>query len=129
MKSAGVPGYFKNYSLRVTAATQLYDAQVNEATIMEQTSHHSKDGVQAYKRASEKFKELSSNYNVLNQCEKKPKVEGSLKPHLATTEPENMKPVLCQPGPTPKEDHVSSAISGMNFGNAINFTINFNFQQ
>ena len=127
MKSAGVPGYFTNHSLRVTAATRLYDAQVDEATIMERTGHRSTDGVRAYKRASEKLKELSSN--VLNQCEKKPKVEDSLKPHLATTEPENMKPVLCQPGPTPKEDHVSSAISGMNFGNATNFTINFNFGQ
>ena len=112
-KSAGVPGYFTNHSLRVTAATWLYDAQVDEATIMERTSHRSTDGVRAYKRASEKLKELSSN--VPNQCEKKPKVEDSLKPHLATTEPENMKPVLCQPGPTPNEDH---AISGLNFGNA-----------
>ena len=53
--------------------------------------------------ASEKLKEQSSNVlnqcekkpkelssNVLNQCEKKAKVEDSLKPHLATTEPENM---------------------------------------
>ena len=127
MKSAGVLGYFTNHSLRVTAATRVYDAQVDEATIMERTGHRSTDGVRAYKRASEKLKELSSN--VLNQCEKKPKVEDSLKPHLATTEPENMKPVLCQPGPTPKEDHVSSAISGMNFGNATNFIINFNFGQ
>ena len=86
-----------------------------------------KSGIHIRPSASEKLKELSSN--VLNQCERKPKVEDSLKPHLATTEPENMKPVLCQPGPTPKEDHVSSAISGMNFGNATNFTINFNFAQ
>ena len=33
------------------------------------------DGVQAYKRASEKLMELSSN--VLNQCEKKPRVLGN----------------------------------------------------
>ena len=43
-------------------------------------------GVQAYKRASEELKELSSN--VLNQCEKKPKVEDSLKPHVVPIEPE-----------------------------------------
>ena len=35
------------------------------------------DGVQAYKRASEKLMELSSN--VLNQCEKKPRVLGNKK--------------------------------------------------
>ena len=39
----------------------LHDAQVDEATIMEQTSHRSTDGVRAYKRASEKLKELSAN--------------------------------------------------------------------
>lgn len=66
---------------------------------------------------------------MLNQCEKKPKVEDSFKPHVVPIEPENMKSVLCQPGPIPKQDHVSSAISGMNFGNATNFTINFNFGQ
>ena len=60
MKSAGVPGYFTNHSLQVTAATRLYDAQVDEATIMERTGHHSTGGVRAYKRASENPKELSS---------------------------------------------------------------------
>ena len=34
MKSASIPGYFTNHSLRVTAATRLYDAQVDEATII-----------------------------------------------------------------------------------------------
>ena len=108
MKSAGVPGYFTNHSLRVTAVTRLYDAQVDEAITMEQTGDCSTDGVRAYQRASEKLKELSSN--VLNQCEKKPNVEDSLKPDVAPIEPENMKPVLCQPGSTPKEDHVSSEL-------------------
>ena len=73
MKTADIPGYFTNHSLRVTATTRLYDAQVDKATIMEQGGHRSTDGVRAYKRSSEKLKELSSN--VLNRCEKKARSE------------------------------------------------------
>ena len=40
---------------------------------MERTGHRSTDGVRAYKRSSEKLKELSSN--VLNRCEKKARSE------------------------------------------------------
>ena len=36
MKTAGIPGYFTNHSLRATTTTCLYDTQVDEATIMEQ---------------------------------------------------------------------------------------------
>ena len=54
MKTADIPGYFTNHSLRATATTRLYDAQIDEATIMEQTGHRSTDGVRAYKRSSEK---------------------------------------------------------------------------
>ena len=68
MKSAKIEGYFTNHSLRATAATRLYDAEVNEATIMDRTGHRSTTGVRAYKRESDKLKELSSN--VLNQCKK-----------------------------------------------------------
>ena len=60
MKSAGIEGYFTNHSLRVTAATRMYDAQLDEATIMSRTGHRSVDGVRAYKRTSEKLREHSS---------------------------------------------------------------------
>ena len=66
MKSASIPGYFTNHSLRATATTRLYDAQVDEATIMERTGHRSVKGVRAYKRSIDKLRELSSS--VLN-CE------------------------------------------------------------
>ena len=61
MKTASIPGYFTNYSLRITAATRLYDVQVDEATIMERTGHRSVEGIRTYKRTSDKLKELSSN--------------------------------------------------------------------
>ena len=38
MRDAGIPGYFTNHSLRVTAATRLYDARVDESTIMQRTA-------------------------------------------------------------------------------------------
>ena len=34
MKNAGIPEYFTNHSLHATSTTRLYDAQVDEATIM-----------------------------------------------------------------------------------------------
>ena len=49
MKTADIPGYFTNHSLRATATTRLYDAQVDEATVMERTGHRSTDGVRACK--------------------------------------------------------------------------------
>ena len=72
MKSASIPGYFTNHSLRVTAATQLYDPQVDEATIMERTGHRSVEGIRIYKRTSDKLKELPSN--ILNHDNQKAKV-------------------------------------------------------
>ena len=73
MRSAGIPGYFTNHSLRVTAATRLYDARVDEDTIMQRTGHRSSQGVRMYKRETEKLKELSSN--VLNQVQDHKKVK------------------------------------------------------
>ena len=39
MRSAGIPGLITNHSLRVTAATRLYVARVDEDTIMQRTGH------------------------------------------------------------------------------------------
>ena len=64
MREAGIEGYFTNHSLRATATTRLYDAQVDEASIMERTGHRSVNGVRTYKR-SEKLCELT--LAVLNQ--------------------------------------------------------------
>ena len=64
MREAGIEGYFTNHSLRAAATTRLYDAQVDEASIMERTGHRSVNGVHTYKR-SEKLCELTSA--VLNQ--------------------------------------------------------------
>ena len=89
-----------SHSLRVTAATQLvmpkWMRQLlwNEPVIVPQMEfEHIKEQVRSSRKLS---------LNVLNQC-KKPKVENSLQLHVAPVEPENMKPVLSQPGSTPKK--------------------------
>ena len=73
MKSARIPGYFINHSLHVTAATRLYDARVDEDTIMQRAGHRSSQGVRIYRRETEKLKEVSSN--VLNQVQHNKKVK------------------------------------------------------
>ena len=64
IKEAGFEGHYTNHSLRVTSATQLFNAEVDEQLIMARTSHSSTDGVRAYKRTSDKLRQLTSD--VLN---------------------------------------------------------------
>lgn len=72
-KKAGVSGFKTNHSLRVTAATRLYQEGLDEQLIMERTGHRSLDGVRAYKRTSKEQQELVSA--ALNkQTVKKPKI-------------------------------------------------------
>ena len=56
MTDAGFKGYYSNHSLRVSLATRLYEAKVDEQLIMSRTGHSSTDGVCAYKHTSEKLK-------------------------------------------------------------------------
>ena len=51
--AAGIPGYKTNHSLRVTAATRLFNSGVDEQLIMSRTGHRSIEGVRTYKRVSE----------------------------------------------------------------------------
>ena len=51
-EQAGIKGYKTNHSLRVTAATRLFQSGMDEQLIMERTGHRSTDGVRAYKRSS-----------------------------------------------------------------------------
>ena len=48
----------------MTSATRLFDAEVDEQLIMMRTGHSSTDGVRAYKRTSDKLRQLTSD--VLN---------------------------------------------------------------
>ena len=70
MKEAGYEGHYSNHSLRASLATRLYDAEVDEQLIMSRTGHSSTEGVRAYKRASTKLKQVTSD--VLNNPQRKP---------------------------------------------------------
>ena len=86
MKSANFTGYYINHSLRVSAATQLFNSGVDEQAIVSVTGHFSTDGVRAYKQMSEKLNKLTSD--VLNQggeaatLPKKQKLDGEGKENL-----------------------------------------------
>ena len=59
-KSAGLPGFYTNHSLRSTAATKLYQTNIDEQIIQEITGHCSL-AVRAYKRTSDKQRKFASN--------------------------------------------------------------------
>ena len=71
-KSASIEGYKTNHSLRVTTATRLFQAGIDEQLIMERTGHHSTDGIRTYKRSSVQQQEQISDILALS---KKPRVE------------------------------------------------------
>ena len=62
---AGITGFKTNHSLRVTTATRLFQAGVDEQLIMKRTGHRSVDGVRKYKQISEEQNENLSE--ILNQ--------------------------------------------------------------
>ena len=75
-KSAGIKGHKTNHSLRVTAATRLYESGVDEQLVMETTGHCSTEGVRTYKRTSAMQREAVSD--ILSCAYKKPCIEQSL---------------------------------------------------
>ena len=61
---AGIQGHKTNHSLRVTTATRLFHAGVDEQLAMKRTGHRSLDGVHLYKRVSnEQDREISEILN------------------------------------------------------------------
>ena len=87
---------------------------------MSRTGHHSVDGVRAYKRTSEKLRELSSA--VLN-TQKKQKLEPI--PESADKKSDVAGSENTAPEVSPFAKPLS--IPGVHFGSATNFTINLNF--
>ena len=66
--AAGFKGFFSNHSLRATAATRLFDSDVDEQLIMAKTGHVS-TAVRSYKRVSdEKLNDISNI--VAGKCAK-----------------------------------------------------------
>jgi len=63
MKAAGYKGHYTNHSLKVSTATRLYSAGI-EQLIMARSGHSSVSGLHTYKRKVEKLQEITSD--VLN---------------------------------------------------------------
>ena len=59
-KTANLPGFFSNHSLRSTAATKMYQCDIDEQLIQEITGHRSL-AVRSYKRTSLSQRKHASN--------------------------------------------------------------------
>ena len=98
-EQAGIKGYKTNHSLRVTAATRLFQSGMDEQLIMERTGHRSTDGVRAYKRSSLQQQALVSR--VLNgETRSFPKPKEVTVQVLGNEEKENRptsNAIACQP--------------------------------
>ena len=81
-KAAGIQGFKTNHSLRVTSATRLFQAGIDEQLIMERTGHRSTDGIRMYKRSSAEQQEAISD--ILSRS-KKPKVAATKHDHDETS--------------------------------------------
>ena len=81
-KAAGIQGFKTNHSLRVTSATRLFQAGIDEQLIMERTGHHSTDGIRTYKRSSAEQQKAISD--ILSRS-KKPKVAATKHDHDETS--------------------------------------------
>ena len=69
MQKAGIESYKTNHSLGATAATQLHLNGPDEQLVMEQTEHHSIEGVRSYiKRISKEQQE--NRKKAMYRCRK-----------------------------------------------------------
>ena len=59
-KSANLPGFYTNHSLRSTACTRMYNCNIDEQLIMEVTGHRSLS-VRSYKRTCKSQRKYASN--------------------------------------------------------------------
>lgn len=112
--SAGFVGYFTNHSLRATAATRLFAANVDEQLIKLKTGHSS-DAVRSYKRVNEK--QLSNMTDVI--CNKMSKRN--------ETESEKNNCSVAVPKQFAESSAISDTLSSVLFEQcAVNGTININ---
>ena len=81
--AASIRGFKTNHSLRVTAATRLFQAGVDEQLIMERTGHHSTDGIRVYKRSSIEQQQAISD--ILSRSSKKQKAENPMQDDTCTS--------------------------------------------
>ena len=81
--TAGIRVFKTNHSLRVTAATCLFHAGVEEELIMERTGHHSTDGIRVYKRSGIEQQQAISD--ILSRSSKKQKLDNPVQDNACTS--------------------------------------------
>jgi len=134
MKESNIKGYFTNHSLKASATTRMYDTQLDEATIMSRTGHRSVDGIRTYKRTTAVLQELSSA--ILNGTTSRNTKEESTVMEVKDTEEalidakeEKTTAEVKDKNSTREAKEETRRYTNypqMDFGNASNFTINFN---
>ena len=95
------------------AATKIYDAQLDEATIIRRTGHRSVDHVRTYKQTTNRLQELSPADPILEATETKDEIVCSR--YFKVEEIQNIVQPPCSTIKLPNID----------FKNATNCTINF----
>ena len=137
-KAANIPGFKTNHSLRVSAATRLFQKGVDEQLIMERTGHRSLDGVRTYKRvSSQQHRMLSGILNLSSEEEPSPKVPKLSEKENSPPEPEAFSkttlPVCSAYNPAPianKQDTVvnipPNPLPTLSFTGCSGITINYN---
>ncbi len=113
--AAGIEGYKTNHSLRVTAATRLYQAGVDEQLIMKRTGHRSIEGVRIYKRVSDEQEQAVSA--ILQQSSSTTTITTR-----ATSIPQD-KPDDCPPPLKLQKTTDDSLPLALNLSNCTNITI------
>ncbi|XP_067654082.1 uncharacterized protein KIAA1958-like [Haliotis asinina] len=108
---AGILGRKTNHSLRATAATRLYEANVDEQIICEQTGHRS-DVVRVYKRTADAQKAAASDIVRAKKVKK----------DIKQTATGNKSPE--HTGPTAK--HLETSVNAEENRRNISLAINFN---
>ena len=122
-KSAGIPGYKTNHSLRVTCATRLFQNGVDEQLIM---GHCSVDGVRSYKRISDEQRKAVSNVLHTTGENKENLDEGP------SAKKSKLDLVPCNPGPItqpnlPPPTCVSDSTTTLSLTKCSSCTPSFNF--
>ena len=115
--AAGIEGFKTNHSLRVTTATRLFQAGVEEQLIMKRTGHRSVDGIRLYKRISSDQDQTISA--ILNS--------NTASSAIQTTSSTTCKRQKVQLNPLdPEENNASKTPYTFNFSNCTNVNLQFN---
>ena len=121
-ESGGFHGYFTNHSGKVTCASQLFEAQMDEQLIMTRTGHRSSDGVRSYKLTAPSLEKHVSS--TLDPPTKRKTLDGK-ENHIPTTTTVT-RVEASEPSP-PEENKPAKAVEQLLSGGSTLTNCTFNF--